>query len=64
MTNERRVRTLKRCINQLVRPKIYVPRFIRPEGCGDCTKCKPHSDNLKCSCYTPVDLIKIREKRR
>jgi len=47
------------CINQLIRPKIEIPKWMRGEGIGDCTKCKPCFKNLECKHYTPVGLIKI-----
>lgn len=56
MADERRINILVKCINQLVRPKIKVPKFIRPKGCGDCTTCESCPKNLNCSCYIPIGL--------
>lgn len=55
--SDSKIKTIVKCINQLIRPKIKVPRFARPEGCGDCTTCVPCERNIDCSCYTPVGLV-------
>lgn len=46
--------SIVRCIDQIVETKEYIPSYIRPKGCGDCTTCKPCLENKNCSCYTPV----------
>jgi len=48
-----------KCINQMIRPKIKIPKWMRAEGVGDCTTCKTCLKNLECKHYTPVGLIKI-----
>jgi len=55
-----------KCINQLIRPKTSVPEWIRPDGVGDCTKCKPCENNQHCAGYTPVRVgtFTIRRKKK
>ena len=40
------------CLNQICRPKIHVSH----EGCGDCTICQSHPDNVHCKSYTPITV--------
>lgn len=54
---DKKVHVLVKCINQLIRPKVKVPKFMRRKGCGDCTTCETHINNKNCKCYMPVGLI-------
>ena len=63
MADETEVYTVRKCINQLYRPKMEVPKEIRPKGCGNCFRCRTHKDNLDCSCYWPVGLMKFKRKK-
>lgn len=49
--------SIVRCINQIVETKEYIPSYIRPKGCGDCTTCITDEENKNCSCYFPIKLI-------
>lgn len=62
MTDEKKIRGVEKCINQLVRPKVKIPKWMRREGCGDCTICETHIDNLNCKCRIPVGLISVEVK--
>jgi len=49
-----------RCINQLIRPKVQIPKWMWwDDGIGDCSTCKPCPQNLKCKGYTPVSLMGV-----
>jgi hypothetical protein len=54
------VETTKWCINQIARPKEYIPM----EGVGDCTKCVPDARNKDCKYYKPINVTEfiIQEK--
>lgn len=43
-----------KCINQLFRPKTYIPVMIRGLSMGDCTTCQPCAKNLECTGYYPA----------
>lgn len=64
MAAERKFSTKTICINQLVRPKTKIPRWMRQEDCGDCTECQPCEENKKCVCYTPVALMSQKENKQ
>lgn len=63
MADEKKVCVVTKCLHQLFRPKTKIPKWMSPKGRGDCTTCKPGYKNLKCSCYTPVGLILVKENR-
>jgi hypothetical protein len=48
---------MKKCINQIIRPKLD----IKIEGCGDCTKCTTDELNKNCKLYYPVEFFSISE---
>lgn len=59
MADEKNVFVKTACLNQLVRPKVKIPKWMRREGCGDCTICETHIDNLNCKCRIPVGFVVI-----
>lgn len=48
----------KICLNQLIRPKIYVPK----EGIGNCVVCKTDEDNKNCKGYMEINLCIVEVK--
>lgn len=48
------------CINQLFKPKMYVP----VKGIGNCMICETDKDNRNCKGYSPITLttFNIKEK--
>ncbi len=46
---------MKRCINQVFRPKMNV--FVRNRG--DCTTCQPCENNIHCSGYYPIGVVGV-----
>lgn len=48
------------CINQVFRPKIYVP----VEGIGNCMKCKKDEANRECNGYSPITLTTFNVKEK
>lgn len=59
--NSSSVKTM--CINQLIRPKISIPKWMRADGCGDCTVCEPSKRNSECKNYVPMVLVGFNEKK-
>lgn len=54
--------SLERCINQVFRPKLKLPEYMRNGG-GDCTVCQPDKDgNGHCSRYHPIRVHIIEVK--
>jgi len=49
----------KKCINQLFRPKMAMPVWMRPKGMGDCTTCKPCENNTACTGFYPAPGLLI-----
>ena len=41
----------------MFRPKVFLPKFVRPMGMGDCTTCEPSIENEKCYGYFPAPKI-------
>jgi len=46
-----------KCLNQIIRPKVKLPKWMLPKGIGDCTVCQPCLKNLECKGYIPVSII-------
>lgn len=45
-----------KCINQLIRPKESIPKYMRPKGMGDCATCKICRKNLDCTGFIPISI--------
>jgi len=56
----------RKCINQLFRPKLVLPKWMRPPGMGDCTTCHTCGKNETCIGYQPAPglcIVEIKEEK-